>query len=35
MKFDQNWLRASEEMSFENDNGRMNARTDGQTADEK
>ena len=27
MKFEQNWLRASEEMSFENVNGRMHGRT--------
>ena len=39
MKFEQNWLRASEEKSFENVNGwmdgRTDARTDGRTTDKK
>ena len=35
MKFEQNWLSASEEKSFENVNGRTDARTDGRTTDEK
>ena len=34
MKFEQNWLRISGKKSFENVNGRMDARMDGRT-DEK
>ena len=31
MKFEQNWLRGSEEKLFKNVNGRTQGRTDGQT----